>query len=96
VSAEDAHKFIGEIRTVKGKVRNTYQSQRCIFLNFGEDWRKDFTVVIFRDSWKYFREKGIDPLTFYKGKIVEVTGRIREYNGPEIIISIPYQITVIH
>ncbi|MCD6583609.1 MAG: thermonuclease family protein [Candidatus Omnitrophica bacterium] len=96
VSAEDAHKFIGEIRTVKGKVRNTYQSQKCIFLNFGEDWRKDFTVVIFKDSWKYFKEKGIDPLTFYKGKIVEVTGKIREYNGPEIIVSIPYQIRIIH
>lgn len=95
VDASSAYKFIGQIRRVKGKVLSTYRSQNCIFLNFGKDWRKDFTVVIFRKSWDYFKRKGIDPEVFYKNKTIEVTGRIREYNGPEIIVNLPEEITVL-
>lgn len=95
IGAEEAYKFINQIRTVRGKVLRTYKSARCVFLNFGQDWRKDFTVVIFNDSLKYFKEKGIDPVVFYKGKTVEVSGRIREYNGPEIVVNFPHQIVVV-
>ncbi|MCK4810171.1 MAG: thermonuclease family protein [Candidatus Omnitrophica bacterium] len=95
VSQNKAHEFIGQIRTVRGKVLDTYRSKKCIFLNFGRNYKTDFTVVIFKNSWEYFEDKGIDPLTFYKGRIVEVTGRIKEYNGPEIIVNIPREIRVI-
>ena len=95
IDASSAYKFIGQIRTVKGKVLSTYRSHNCIFLNFGKDWRKDFTVVIFRKSWDYFKRKGIEPEVFYKNKMIEVTGRIQEYNGPEIIVNLPEEITVL-
>ncbi len=94
VDAAEAHRYIGEIRRVKGRVNSTYQSDKCVFLNFGRDWRSDFTVVIFTDSLAGFREENIEPRDFYKGKTVEVTGRIREYNGPEIIVNIPEEIVV--
>lgn len=95
ISSQEAHKFIGQIRTVRGKVLSTYSSDRAIFLNFGQDYKSDFTVVIFKDALKYFKEKGIDVLNFYRGKTVEVSGRIREYQGPEIIAGSPYQIEVL-
>jgi len=95
IDASSAYKFIGQIRTVRGRVLSTYRSQNCIFLNFGKDWRKDFTVVIFKESWDYFKRKGIDPIVFYKNKMVEVTGRIREYNGPEIIVNLPEEIIIL-
>lgn len=94
IDHSQAYKYINQIRTVRGRVLSAYQSKKCVFLNFGKDWRTDFTVVIFNPSLKFFYEKDIDPLTYYRGKIVEVSGRIREYNGPEIIINTPYQITV--
>ena len=96
IDASSAYKFIGQIRTVRGRVLSTYRSQNCIFLNFGKDWRKDFTIVIFKESWDYFKRKGIDPIVFYKNKMVEVTGRIREYNGPEIIVNLPEEIIVLN
>ncbi len=96
ISEKEAHLYINQIRTVRGKVLKTRQSKRCIFLNFGQDYKKDFTVVIFKENLKYFFERGIDPLNFYKGKIVEVTGKIREYNGLEIIVSYPAEINVIN
>lgn len=94
VDSKEAYKFIGQIRTVRGRVLSTYKSEKCVFLNFGQDWRKDFTVVIFNNSLKYFEDRGIDPVVFYKGKTIEVSGRIKEYNGPEIIVNFPEEITV--
>ncbi len=95
ISPQKAKDFIGQIRTVRGKVLSTYNSGKAIFLNFGEDYKKDFTVVIFRNSFNYFYQRGITPEIFYRGKVVEVTGRIREYNGPEIIVNSPLEIEVI-
>jgi micrococcal nuclease len=95
IDQSKAYKFIGQIRTVRGRVLNTGKSAKCIFLNFGENWKSDFTVAIFNNSLSAFYKKGIDPLTFYQGRIVEATGRIREYNGPEIVINNPDELTLI-
>ncbi len=90
-----AGSYINQIRTVRGRVLNTFKSAKCIFLNFGSNYKTDFTVVIFNNSLQSFYDKGIDPVTFYKGKVVEVSGRIKEYNGPEIIVNSPFEIEVI-
>ncbi|UCG35462.1 MAG: thermonuclease family protein [Candidatus Omnitrophota bacterium] len=90
-----AHKYINQIRTVRGKVLNTYDSGKVVFLNFGEDYKTDFTVIIFRNSLPHFKRKGIDPVTFYNAKTIEVSGRIREFNGPEIIVNSPEEIEII-
>lgn len=95
VGSDQAGGYIGQIRTVRGVVRSTYKSQKCIFLNFGTNWKTDFTAVIFNNSLASFQKRGIDPAVFYRGKQVEVTGRIREYNGPEIIVNIPEEIIVL-
>jgi len=95
VPSSDAYKFINQIRRVRGRVLNTYKSRKVVYLNFGRDYKTDFTVIIFNDCLKFFRVKGIEPQVFYAGKEVEVWGKIREYNGPEIIVSMPYQIKVL-
>jgi len=95
IEQAQAGNYIHQIKTVKGRVLNTYKSSKCIFLNFGKDWRTDFTVVIFNNSLRSFYDRDIDPLTFYKGKMVEVSGRIKEYNGPEIIVNTPQEIEII-
>ncbi len=96
IFSEDAQLYVGQIKTVRGYVKSTYQSSKCVFLNFGEDWQTDFTVVVFNNSIESFRKKGVDPLLFYRGKLVEITGRIREYNGPEIIVNTPEEIMVVN
>lgn len=95
IDSDSAFKYVGQIRSVQGTVRSTYRSEKCIFLNFGANWKTDFTAVIFSSSLPSFKAKGIDPAVFYKNKKVEVTGRIREYNGPEIIVNIPEEIIVL-
>ena len=90
-----SHRYINQIRTVRGRIINTYDSGKAVFLNFGYNYKTDFTIVIFRSSLPLFLNKGINPASFYRGKTVEVTGRIKEYNGPEIIVNIPEEIVII-
>lgn len=90
-----AGNYINQIRTVRGRVVQVYKSSKCLFLNFGKDWKSDFTIVIYNNVLDLFRKQGIDPLTFYKGKTIEVSGRIHNYNGPEIIVNNPAEIQVI-
>ncbi|MBI5893779.1 MAG: thermonuclease family protein [Deltaproteobacteria bacterium] len=94
IPAGEANRYIGKTKTVRGKVLNVFDSGKAIFLNFGEDYKKDFTVVIFRKNIKEFEQKGIDPFNFYKGKEILVTGKIKEYNGPEIVANDPSQIEI--
>ncbi|MBU0694757.1 MAG: thermonuclease family protein [Candidatus Omnitrophica bacterium] len=95
IAPGEARNFIGQIRTVRGKVLSTYDSGKAVFLNFGQNYKSDFTIVIFKNSLVYFNQIGIKPNIFYKGKTIEVSGRIREYNGPEIIANSPYEIEVL-
>lgn len=94
IPSGEAHRHIGEYRVVKGRVLSTYNSGRAVFLNFGLDYRRDFTVVIPARYLKDFHRRGIVPERYYKGKEVLVMGRIGEYNGPEIVVNNPSQIWI--
>jgi len=95
ITAADTANYIDQVRLVSGKVVGTGASSKMVFLNFGPDKDKDFTVVIYRDALKYFKQKGIDPLSFYTGKTIEVSGRIHAHSGPEIIVGSPGEVDVI-
>ncbi len=60
-----------EVKTVKDKV----------YINFGSDWKTDFTVLIRKESLKKFSEINLDEL---KGRHIRVRGWIESYNGPMI------------
>jgi len=76
-------------------VVNSYKSKKCVLLNFGKNYKNDFTVVIFNKVLSAFSRESINPVSFYIGKKIRVTGKIREYNGPEIIVNSPYEIEVL-
>ncbi len=84
---DQARPYVGWMMTVTGKVRNVHQGQKAIHLNFGPDYRTDFTAVIFLKDLPRLSGQGLLlPVTDYRGQHVEVTGTIKEYNGPEILI----------
>ena len=95
ITSEEAIRFIGKVKTVEGKVRSTHEGKKVIFLNFGKDWRKDFTVAIFKKDIPFFVREKINPLVDYKAKKLRVSGLIKEYNGPEIIVHHPSQIEIV-
>lgn len=82
--------YLGEVVTVGYQVIGTYDSGDIIFINSSHDYDTDFTSVIFKDDEKYFPRQGIDPVKYYDGKTIKVTGELQEYDGPEIILYHPY------
>ena len=94
VHYRDAMQYVGEIRTVEGRIVQTYRNEDAgiIFLNFNDPYKGYFTVVIWSDDWDRFPDDCED---YYYGKDVLVTGKIIEYkDAPEIEVSDPSQIEV--
>ncbi len=87
---EPSEDLIGTFQIVEGEVLVVAKHKNRYFLNFGEDWRSDFTVTIAPKHSRRF-EKEIDPFGL-EGKTIRVRGWVEEYNGPFIEASHPDQI----
>jgi micrococcal nuclease len=93
VSWLDAGSFVGRLVTVEGTVVATYNSGKVCHLNFHQDYRKHFSVAIFRQDFNKFPPH---PEDHYKKRRVRVTGIVKEYKGaPEIIATDPGQIEIV-
>ena len=97
LTAEEAQRelkrYEGRLVTVRFTVVNRPKLSRSghIFLNAGEDYRTDFTAFVPGCALSRFTGSGLD-LFGLQGKTIEVTGKLQEYNGPEIIVTGPWQI----
>lgn len=88
----DAAKYYGQVKTVEGTIVDTRNTGKVCFLNFSQNWKTDFTAVIFASDFGKFLP---NPEAYYKGKKVQVTGKIQEYQGKaEIILNRPDQIKI--
>jgi micrococcal nuclease len=95
ISYLEAGSHTGEVRTVEGTVVSTAKIEEdgIIYLNFHDPYKGYFTVIIWQDSWSNFPQS---PDTYYEGKDVLVTGKIKDYKGtPEIEISGVSQIEIV-
>lgn len=79
---------------VEGKIVSAKSVRGRVFLNFGKDWRNDFTAGIRKSQMRYFERLQLDPLEL-EGRNVIVRGWIERYGGPYIEIRHTHQIEVI-
>ncbi len=79
---------------VQGKVLTADVKEGRAYIDFGADWKTDFTVTISPEDMAKFRAEGIDPRD-YAGKTIRVRGIIQQFNGPEIEIANPKQVEVL-
>jgi micrococcal nuclease len=91
ISHTEACDHVGERAIVRGKILKLHKGRKAWHLNFGQDYRTDFTAVMFRDGQNRFSELGLDPALLV-GSEVLVIGKVKRYNGPEIIVHGPDQI----
>lgn len=66
---------------VEGRVAKVATTRNRIYINFGTDWRRDFTAAIDNRHRRRFRELGIS-LQELAGRNIRVRGWVRPYNGP--------------
>ncbi|MFZ4124875.1 MAG: hypothetical protein ACOYJ2_02235 [Rickettsiales bacterium] len=86
LTPEETTKHIGEFVLVKGRVLSTFQTREDLYLNFGENYKTDFTVRIPKRAWEQFSDM--------EGKAIIVRGVLRQYNGPMIVVDFKEQIHV--
>ena len=86
---------IGQFRLVEGMPLKAARVNDRIYLNYGSDWRTDFTVEIPEQFLDLFEQSGINPLTSYPNKTLRVRGRLKPVNGVLITITHPEQIEVL-
>jgi hypothetical protein len=86
---------LGQTVTVDGAVASTYYASSSsgspTFLDFHDPYRGYFKVVIWGQNRGAFPQA---PEDYYSSKRLCVTGTLRSYDGPEIFVSSPDQISV--
>jgi len=90
----ELHKRIGTFQVIEGRIKAAAKVKSRIYLNFGADWRTDFTVAVRTRAAKLFKGAGVD-LEALSGRRVRVRGWLKSRNGPTIEATHPEQIEVL-
>lgn len=94
LSANEAGTGNGSFRIVEGIITRAATSKNNLYLNFGNDMKKDFTVMIPAELRKAFTRRGLDPMSL-QGQTVRVRGWIREWNGPFMELETPERLEIV-
>lgn len=86
--------YVDSVQIVEGIIIKTAEVRRTIYLNFGSDYKTDFTIAIPKKSRKHFKQANYDPLTLI-GARVRVRGYIELYGGPIIWLNDPERLEVL-
>lgn len=92
VPAARAGEFVGRFTRIEGTVTRVYHGREATYLNFGADWRDDFSVTIPKRVLRRFAAL----LDGIEGKTVRVRGVVEQENGPMVTLGQPEQLEVLH
>lgn len=90
VAADRARSVLDRFAIVEGRVLSTARGFRSNFVNFGEDWREDFTIYLKRGRIS----RAFPPGTL-EGRRVRVRGWVYYSNGPAIELADPLYLEVL-
>ncbi len=85
---------VDSVQIVEGVITSSAEIRGRIYLNFGADYKTDFTIAIAKKNRKRFKKAGLDPLTLTGAK-VRVRGWIELMNGPMIWLDHPDRLEVL-
>lgn len=90
LTPEEAQSAMDRYAIIEGKVTDVAVRKNAAYINFGGDWKSDFTATI--DRFHLRRFKNIDSL---KGKALRVRGIVYSRNGPMIDLTHPEQMEMV-
>ncbi|MHA1524225.1 MAG: thermonuclease family protein [Alphaproteobacteria bacterium] len=91
---KELSKELNTFQLIQGTVQSAAVVRGRGFLNFGKNYRYDFTATVSPSDMRRFAKAGIDIKTF-QGKTVRVRGWLESRNGPKIDVTHPEQIELI-
>ena len=92
IAWERAGEHVGKSVTLRGRVVRAHRSDKVVHLNFREDWKGSFQVVIFASAWCDFPAP---PEQLFLQREILVSGMVKDYQGtPEIVVESPAQLRI--
>ncbi|HEY8189946.1 MAG TPA: thermonuclease family protein [Micavibrio sp.] len=88
IQATDPIEITDQFAVVEGVVKNVSTINNVTYLNFGDDWRKDFTTGIPSAIRQAMSRNNLDVFRLQNQR-VRVHGWLRAYNGPYIELEMP-------
>jgi len=79
---------------VEGTVRGVKKTKRWTFVNFGADWKRDFTIAVKAKNRRLFAKSDL-VLSSLRGRRIRVRGWIESWNGPAIKVTHPEEIEIL-
>lgn len=80
---EEAARFADSFQIVEGRVLKAAPAREIFYLNFGRDFRRDFTIGLDRAALRAFRRANLDPAAL-EGKRIRIRGWVLWRGGPYI------------
>jgi micrococcal nuclease len=90
----DAGQAVDSFQIVEGRVQKAALVHGTGYLNFGADYKTDFTLSFDGESLRLLRDSGVD-FKSLDGARLRARGWLRYFNGPLIDITHPEQIEVL-
>ena len=94
LTPDEAESKINSFQIIEGTVTSSARQSSNIYINFGADWRTDFTITIKPSDARGFYKGNLDPLSL-NGKKIRVRGWVNSYNGPTIEIDHPERLEIV-
>ena len=88
--AQDVDSF----QIVEGIITSAADIRGRVYLNFGADYKTDFTIAIEKRDRKRFKKAGLDPMSL-EGAKVRVRGWVELVNGPTIWLDHPERLEIL-
>lgn len=89
IAPADTERLTQHWRVVQGRIVSVTARRDVTYLNFGADWKTDFTVIL-----PARLARTLSPES-WAGSLIEVRGWIHWRNGPAITVDVPEQIRLI-
>ena len=86
---------VDSYQIVQGVITSAADVRGQVYLNFGANYKTDFTIAIAKRDRKRFEKSGIDPLSL-EGATVRVRGWIELSNGPMVWLDHPERLEVLN
>ena len=86
---------VDSYQIIQGVITSAADVRGQIYLNFGADYKTDFTIAIAKRDRKRFEKAEIDPLSL-EGATVRVRGWVELSNGPMVWLDHPERLEVLN
>jgi hypothetical protein len=87
-------RYAGRFAILAGRVRHVGATRDLIWVDFGDEWQSDVTIVLKKRQRARFVAGGIAPEAL-EGKMVRVRGVVSMRDGPRIDVTEPAAIEVV-